>query len=388
VWGEQGKILTPMCPSLSSLIRQILLESSQPTADEAVVVQPASLQLSRMGEVEQDRTAKKAHAYVSTSRWREGVIRTYTFLDGHSGVSDVVVIPFAISSSEVSGLMPRRPRGNLEWVSDRRTAAAQLERYDIDIPDRDDVITVVALTGSVTHGPDRLPSSWILVHAMFDRSNGDLLACEEVAKDLHRLLHEPPDWGTRYFTPIPLLLNCGWSENSFHMLTAALHHNDHSRGYRGVMDNMMDSPAVGKRYKSHEDVPIRDENSPPRSSGSNYVQRSKGDVVAEIMTIAVTKPSGFQPVLSRMSQIPDDIMTNHIMYTENDPRTRDLRAKIWRQMETDRTKGRLMSLEAADRKAIEGFVLDDLEEIKMLTHNLRDRLVHDLLGKVVFVTVS
>jgi len=104
-----------MRPTLSALVRQVLLEAS--SADEAVLVQPTQLRVSddpnaRMAYLlspfspddeesvssARERTrevVKKAHAYVNTDRWREAVVRTYTFLDQHKDVRDVVVLPIA-----------------------------------------------------------------------------------------------------------------------------------------------------------------------------------------------------------------------------------------------------------------------------------------------------
>jgi hypothetical protein len=223
---------------------------------------------------------------------------------------------------------------------------------------------------------------------MFDRGLPYLPACREAFQEILKLL-QAIDPHNRSPSPIPLLLNCGWSENSFHMVTAAIHHT--ADNYTGVLTHKMVSPTVGKRYKSHEDVTIQDEmpvstneRSLPRISGLKYVKRPHEDIVSEIMTIAATKPSGFQPVLSRLPQLSDAVMMGHVFYSK-EPRFDALKNRFW---EAFRNSSDSVILAPADRKMIEEEILLVLEEIKMFTHDLRDRLVQDLLGKVVFVTAG
>jgi hypothetical protein len=126
------------------------------------------------------------------------------------------------------------------------------------------------------------------------------------------------------------------------------------------------------------------ERSLPRISGLKYVKRPHEDIVSEIMTIAATKPSGFQPVLSRLPQLSDAVMMGHVFYSK-EPRFDALKNRFW---EAFRNSSDSVILAPADRKMIEEEILLVLEEIKMFTHDLRDRLVQDLLGKVVFVTAG
>jgi hypothetical protein len=387
-----------MRPSLSLLVRSVLLEEShevlesEAAADEAVDVKPAQIKTSYGG----DKTAEKAHQYVNTEKWRDAVMRTYSFLDKHDAVGDVIVIPIAIDFRSFRNLLPTRVDDRLRsWVTDRHAAGETLVRIG---GDRDDIprvqnnaITVVPLVGMYGRSADTLPSAWMLVHGMFDRGMQDLPACREASQEIRGLL-KAIDPRNDSLSPIPLLLNCGWSENSFHMVTAAIHHTADKRGtyYRDVLSHKLSSPVVGKKYKSHEDVSIRDEmpastieRSLPRISGLKYVQRPHGDIVSEIMTIAATKPSGFQPVLSRLPQLSDDVMLGHVFHSK-EPRFIALRDRVWEVFEKSEDPHILLA--PADRKMIEETVLDDLEEIKMLTHDLRDRLVQDLLGKVIFVT--
>jgi hypothetical protein len=178
------------------------------------------------------------------------------------------------------------------------------------------------------------------------------------------------------------------------MVTAAIHHTADKRGtyYQSVLTHKIASPTVGKKYKSYEDVTIRDEmpvstieKSLPRISGLKYVQRPIGDIVSEIMTIAVTKPSGFQPVLSRLPQLSDDVMMGHIFHSK-EPLFKALIDRVWETFE--KSDHQMILLAPADRKMIEDQLIDDLDEIRRVTYNLRDRLVQDLLGKVVFVTAG
>ena len=382
-----------MRPTLSSLVRGIILES-EAAADEAVDVKPAQIKTSYGG----DKTAEKTHQYVNTEKWRDAVMRTYSFLDKHDAVGDVIVIPIAIDDRSFRNLLPARvDDGLLSWVADRPAAGGTLVRIG---GDRDDIprvqnnaITVVPLVGMYGRSADTLPSAWMLVHGMFDRGMKDLPACREAFQEILELL-QGIDPHNHTLSPIPLLLNCGWSENSFHMVTAAIHHTADKPGkrYKDVLSHKMASPTVGKRYKSHEDVTIQDEmpvstneRSLPRISGLKYVERPHEDIVSEIMTIAATKPSGFQPVLSRLPQLSDEVMLGHVFYSK-EPRFKALIDRAWDGFEkSGKTQ---MLLAPADRKMIEEHLLTDLDEIKMLTHDLRDRLVQDLLGKVVFVTAG
>ncbi len=407
--GDGLGIVTVMRPSLSSLVRAALLTESpvvleaEAAADEAVVVKKPAV-VNPVAEKE----VKQAHAYVSTEKWRDAVMRTYRFLDSHDSVGDVVVVPLAISNTMVGSLLYGLRSGSdtRSWVVDKQAASSLLWRLrgntsnndidtlkTIDISDlvyKKNTITVVPLVGMFKRTPDTLPSAWMLVHAMFDRGMDDLPACSEVSRDLRKLLASIDPYG-HALSPIPLLLNCGWSENSFHMVSAAMRHAEGGSKrqdvmtHQDVMAHKMGSPVVGKRYKSHEDVTIRDEVPLPSNmiSGLSYVRRPHGDIVSEIMTIAATKPSGFQPVLSRMPQIPDVIMFAHIFHSK-DPSLEDLKKRIY----LNNVGRRQFSMDADDRKMIEERILLDLDEIGTMTADLPDRLVHDLLDKVVFVTAG
>ena len=136
----------------------------------------------------------------------------------------------------------------------------------------------------------------------------------------------------------------------------------------------MAAPVIGKRYRKESDISSYKGSG---ASGDSYVKRGKGDIISEIMTIAVTKPEGLQPVTSRLADIPDDIMLKYVRYgtnsAEGDP---DLEQAVERG-----------ELESSSRKKIESMVLRDLARIKQLTQDLRDRLAADLVDKVVFLTV-
>jgi hypothetical protein len=91
------------------------------------------------------------------------------------------------------------------------------------------------------------------------------------------------------------------------------------------------------------------------------------------MTIAATKPAGFQPALDRLAALPDVFVKNSIQREEFP----DIYEKRWSDE----------PLTPQERSRVEESIKIDLEEIAMMTQDVRERLVHDLLGKVVLVAV-
>ena len=412
-----------MSLSLSSIVRRALLAES-PASDEAVSVQPAALvhaddelldkdELERIAsaeawarftgtkrEVDKDYRAtmdkayqdqaRKSHAYVNTERWREAVVRTYNFLDKHSGVDDVVVLPVAAHSLVGSEIFGKRGGMNRARVLDRGEASSVLSRFKVSLPPASErsivFVPVVGAGALVDPVPGTLPSAWMTVHSIFDDDNPSLPACEEVMRDLTYVLD---DHASKAWAAVPLLFNCGWSESAFHTAMAAYQramsqHNDEDR-YFDVLAKDFGNPPVGRRYKSVQDVPVI----PGKGDrmGVFHVERPVADLVAEVMTIAVTKPEGFQPVISRLDQMPDMFLRSFVDENEFPEIYTKLHGPSLDGKKWQRDTSKIVPMSPEDRKIIRDAIETHLEDIKMMTHDVRDRLAHDLVGKVVLVAV-
>ena len=336
--------------------------------------------------------ARQAHAYVNTDRWREAVIRTYSFLDAHSDVDDVVVFPVACHnhvSTRIFGGIVRGFGGsdvdiNRAKIVGRDEAESVLSSIGASLPPASDKSTVfVPFVGGgslVYPAPGTLPSAWMTVHSLFDDDATSLSSCGRVMRELTGILGKDSlrlDGNNDISIP-SLLFNCGWAKNAFNMVVAASGSKERSvRQVRSVLDADVIPPAVGKRYKSPSDVRVK---SRSWSSGDFYVVRPVSDLVAEAMTIAATKPEGFQPVLSRLSQIPDSILWR---YVANRPNSSDSEIASM----AEKYSGSSPELSAAERATIEASIKRDMEMIKRLTSNVRDLLAQDVVGKVVLLLV-
>ncbi len=416
-----------MRSSLSSLVRSVLLEANKTTSDEAVNVQTAVIvnaDEELLDKAEKDHIesaegwarftgtptrvdkdykstvdkeyqsqARKSHAYVNTDRWREAVVRTYTFLDQHSDVDDVVVIPIAAHGLVGREIFGKRGNMNRARVLERSEAERVLSRFNVSLPPASErsivVVPVVGAGALVDPVPGTLPSAWMTVHSIFDDDKTSLQACEEVMKDLTYVLD---DHANNAWDAIPLLFNCGWSESAFHTAMAAYQravslHGDNDR-YYDVLANDFGVPPVGRRYKSAQDVPVI----PGKGDrmGVFHVKRPVTDLVGEVMTIAATKPEGFQPVLSRLAEMPDRFLADAVLEADLPPEILDKLKGPLRPRSTsrwDRDSSKIQKLSPDERRVVEALIETDLEEISMMTHSVRDRLAHDLVGKVVLVAV-
>jgi hypothetical protein len=383
----------------------VILEAT--ASDEAVIVHSSQLRMSdpdvpvvgtnayapdgRSPREKATRAAKKAHAYVNTDRWRDAVVRTYSFLDQHKNVRDIVVQPIAADGavdmrifSQFGADDNERGRERVQ-VMDRDAARKILSGVDVELPDaRPSSITFIPVVGSgvtVRSEPGTLPSAWMTVHALFDSINREMLPyCYRIFDKIDNIVH-PHNRDEDLFgavSALPLLLNCGWSENAFNMAIAA--HRAGGKDFKRVLDQDMFTPPVGRRHRDPADVPSHPGKGGGRlASGLGYVARPNVDVVAEIMTIAVTKPEGLQPVLDRLDDMPDDLFIPVIKHARH----------IFDDLLSDDESDSLQSpLSDSVRRQAVGKVLIDLKRIKNLTLNLRDLLVKDLAGKAVFVSVS
>lgn len=401
-------IVTPMrsSRSLSSLVRSVLLAESRgvrasPIADETVVVHPPQVRPEEE-ESESNRELmsdmRKSAAYVGTQRWRDAVMKTYAYLDGHVSVDDVVVLPIACDMKRASSVFAPndRYRGRARLVS-REEAARILGEMDVELPSTSDrsIIFVPFVGGgiSILPRPESLPSAWMTVHSMFDEfqdKNVGLRMCSEVMNKLERFLEPLNNTEGRKTKrcplAIPLLFNCGWAENAFSMTVAAYSHPKRDevardeeesvldraplRGQRSIL-NLTRSPAVGRRYRDPADVPFAAEGE--KSFGNFYVNRLMSDYIAEAMTIAVTKPEGFEPVVSRIPHLPIEILRHYAMNR--------LYSGLF---DESRFPEFSPSMKRSD---METLLLHDLEEIGRITNDSQDRLVKDLAGSVVLVAV-
>jgi hypothetical protein len=364
-----------MRPTLSALVHRVLL-TEELAADEAVQVHPAPL-LQTDDEI--SLGAKRSQAYVNTEQWRNAVMRHYAFLDSHSDVGDVIVRPIAGSEKGVGDALGRlvTPASISQrriHVLDQREAAGILSPLGIDIgkPGQRDIVfvPVVGAGFGALANPNMLPSAWIIVHSMFDvqLSSGmspHMPKCSQALIVLEMFFDKL--FSHQSGGSIPLLLNCGWSENAFHMVVAA--HKRSSNEWRGVYNALADDfemPPIGKLYKSHSDVPVNP--GMGGEGGSFYVFRGSSDVFAEIMTIAVVKPEGVKFVMDRFDQIPDEFVVDdgvHSKIVGPDQR----------------------SLTSDERKRIRQEVEEQLDTIRVITRDMRDRLASDLAGKVIFFSV-
>ena len=411
-----------MRPTLSLIVRRALL-LEEVSADEAVLVHPSQLRMSDpdvpvvgtsshasdgQGPREKaTRDAKKAHAYVNTDRWRDAVVRTYSFLDQHKNVRDVVVQPIAADGAIDARIFSQfgavgtgspydddeRGRARVQ-VMDRDAAREIMSKVDVDLPDaRPSSITFIPVVGSgvtVRSEPGTLPSAWMTVHALFDSNLEMLPSCKRIFNKIsdivyphNRDMDQPGLFGA--VSALPLLLNCGWSENAFNMAIAA--HRAGGKDFHRVLAQDMVTPPVGRRHRDPESVPLQPGKGAGTlfTSGLMYVSRPEVDVVAEIMTIAATKPAGVQPVLDRLSDMPDEFFIPVIKKTYSDASTRHLFDDVLSEDEVETLQA---PLSISVRRRAVGHVLVDLKSIVRLAQNLRDLLVKDLVGKAVFVSVS
>jgi len=325
----------------------------------------------------------KTYAYVNTDRWREAVIRTYTFLDKHNSVDDVVVLPIAVHRALIKRIFGDTREKARVIAVDRSEATKILSPMSVSLPDASEKsIVFVPIVGGITIAmplPNTLPSAWLTVHALFDDEMMPLLACKKVMNDLTNSLKR---YQYSASAVIPLLFNCGWAENAFHTAMAAYSRSEgkDKNSYVRSLSVNVGGTGIGKRLKSAKDVPFGKGD----REGYFYVTRSVEDLVAEVMTIAVTKPAGFQPVISRLAQLPDMFIASYVTQ-ENFPAIYD-KLHSPQDENSDDEKSQLISRE--DRKAIEESIKMELEEITAMTHDVRERLVQDLLGKVVIVFAS
>ena len=109
--------------------------------------------------------------------------------------------------------------------------------------------------------------------------------------------------------------------------------------------------------------------------------RSTGDIVAEIMTIAVTKKEGLQPVLSRLPLLPDDAFRSIILKKSFYHDKSEFSPDEVREAEFNN------NISPATRKKAERLVVAVLERISGMTRGALDLFVQDLLGKAIIVLI-
>ena len=392
--------------SLTTLVRSVLLteshevlESHPPEADEAVIVgdshldtrapdkgptskimrDPKSEEMYSEKKRRLELGAKQTSAYMGTVRWKEAVKRRYALLDEHPLVKDVIVKPIG----STYGFVHKRRAQVVSHEEARRLVAES----GGTLPEADShSIIFIPIGGTSSISGDELPSPWVTVHAIFDDFEVSMKGCSSLIKEIYSALESISSnnfLGSMNVCAVDLLLNCGWSENAFHMVTAAAA----KRGTRnGRLDTHLDDlrpPTIGKRYKNSSDVPLRTSKSTSDTgvTGAAYVMRSTGDIVAEIMTIAVTKKEGLQPVLSRLPLLPDDAFRSIILKKSFYHDKSEFSPDEVREAEFNN------NISPATRKKAERLVVAVLERISGMTRGALDLFVQDLLGKAIIVLI-
>lgn len=404
-----------MRPSLSSLVRQILLrESSMSAADEEVVVKPAVLKpqqpqdaarLIRQSrrafpsrdeedheaatekQISKDKRAielaRKSYAQVDRSGWREKALRAFSFIDKHNDVADVVVIPVAMADLAHDSVS----LGGINRAAVVGADQAKAMFGQLGIPAHtlgpSDITIIPVVGGSVlplTGGS--LPTPWMTVHAIFDNLtlNEDMPECSRVLEEVYERI------GTKL--SLGLLINCSWGENSH---TIAQSVATHMKPFRdavqrrktegesplSVANNLLDRiphPKLGRRLDpSKTIVPgerIESFNQEFKNA-SAYLYRPKTDVAAEIMTIAVVKPEELQPRFDLIPSLPEWVLYKDFIAGEWPAIGRPSDETFFQQIESIRAQ-----------------IKEDMEALQREVAGLRNKFVADLRGKAVFVLVQ
>lgn len=388
-----------MRPSLSSLVRSILLESA---TDEDVIVKPVHVKDQRPREAEPgdekgemyariDRnkiaTAKRSAAQVNTESWRNGAMRTFEILDKHPRVKDVIVSPFAMADLSHDGLPPEisRTRAFVGTADQANRVFEMIGMPETSVDPRDVVIVPVVGGHTLPVNAGTFPSPWMTMHSIFDN-----LEIEEEMDECSRIQGELIEIIGRKLS-LGMLINCKWSENSFALATAAgrsmgdfrEHLRRHEAGEVKSPANKaveflsrVPHPRLTQRGRiSPEDVVPRE--APIESfrlefkNAAEYVRRPVTDVAAEIMTIVAVKPEGLTPRYDMIKDLPEWVLFE------------DYIAGVWEGMGRVSHEGFLRSIDE-----IRARIQADLQEIEGAVKGLREGLVSDVLGRVVFVSVQ
>ena len=316
--------------------------------------------------------AEKMHAYVSTDSWREGILRTYKFLDDHKLVKDVVVQPIVTSEhreefdtiNRVKVCSPSEAQEVFAAYGARmpKMKTKSIMIVPIILPDAQRVADITAF----------LPSPWMIYHASFDSSLAGMPRTLEVMTYVEKLLATMGVDESCYeeLQAGALLLNCGWSKNAAHIVSAAhqmskqsgesvIHHLSHTR-----------APVVGKIYRSPEDVPQAKEGA---QTGASYTLVNMGDIVGEMMTIAMTKRYGLKPAIERIHLLPDEAFKT-IITTQT---------RFFDQTDIDSAQSGRISPDL--RKRAEQRLISRMMNVSGNMGGIREAFVADLLGKVLFI---
>lgn len=407
-----------MRPTLSSLVRSVLLSeshevlaSSKSAADETVIVDapvskfhpPGTRPDSYATEEDQLRIsqdASKTLRYINTDKWRDAVIRQFKFLDRHEKVGDVQVRPVVIDDighipGKLTGLGTRGSSGralvvdgaegegllrqisvrddNVRVDRDARRrvlsqASAEVGDLAVEMTIRDN-ITVVPIMGRqniASPTPDNLPSAWMVVHSIFDNLHSATLpGINGLVAELEGIL--ALDYANSKAS-IGALLNCGWGEN---LHTLIMQHRD----ARSIYDfhgrtGMQAGVPVGKKIVE----PAR-----PKKVGERSLQlltdRPLSDYIAEILTICAVKPQGLQMKRDLIKDLPDWLLLNDYVR--------------YRKGISDQDYEGYRETTPEIRQELEGLLLRDLNAIEAVVKGttVRDTMVADLVGKVMFIFV-
>jgi hypothetical protein len=168
---------------------------------------------------------------------------------------------------------------------------------------------------------------------------------------------------------IGALLNCGWGEN---LHTLVMQHRDVEGiyGFQGRTAMQAGVP-VGKKIVE----PVR-----PKKAGERSLElltdRPLSDYIAEILTICAVKPQGLQMKRDLVKDLPDWLLLND--YVEYRKGISDQDLKRYKLGPTPEI-----------RQELEGLLLRDLNAIEAVVKGttVRDTMVADLVGKVMFIFV-
>jgi len=411
-----------MRPTLSSLVRSVLLSeshevlaSSKSAADETVIVDAPVAKFHPPGarpnpnsyatekdQLQISQDASKTLRYISTDKWRDAVIRQFKFLDRHEKVGDVQVRPVVIDDSGhiPSKMIPPGTMGSaaralvvdgaegeglLRQISVRddnvrvdrdarrrvlSQASAEVGDLAVEMTIRDNITVVPIMGHSVITDPtpDNLPSAWMVVHSIFDNVfSATLPGINGLVAELQAILS--PNYVTPPNASIGALLNCGWGEN---LHTLIMQHRDAENIYDfHRRTGMQAGVPVGKKIVE----PVR-----PKKAGERSLQlltyRPTSDYIAEILTICAVKPQGLQMKRELIKDLPGWLLL-HDYYSR------------YRKGISDQDREGYRGITPEIRQELEGLLLRDLNAIEAVVKGatVRDTMVADLVGKVMFIFV-
>jgi len=181
-------VLKPQQPKdAASLINQG--RRAFPSRDEEDHEAAAEMQISK--DKRAIELARKSHAQVDRSGWREKALRAFSFIDKHSDVADVVVIPVAMADlAHDSVTLGGINRAAVVGADQAKEMFGKLGIPAHTLGPRD--ITIIPIVGGsvlpLTGGS--LPTPWMTVHTIFDdlAPNEGMPECSRVLEEVYELI--------------------------------------------------------------------------------------------------------------------------------------------------------------------------------------------------------